>query len=359
MRETAALREWYDVHARAMPWRVPPGEARAPDAYAVWLSEVMLQQTTVAAVRDYHAKFLALWPDVHALAEAEDGAVMAAWAGLGYYARARNLLTCARTVSREMGGRFPDTEAGLRVLPGIGAYTAAAIASIAFGRRAVVVDGNVERVVARLRAIETPLPAARPAIREAADALTPAERPGDHAQAMMDLGATVCTPRAPSCLLCPVAAWCEGRERGIAAALPRKAPKRERPTRRGFAYAARSGAEWLLERRPERGLLGGTLAFPVSDWSEAPDPAPPFAADWRAAGTVRHGFTHFHLELDVMVTECRGNPDRGAWAPLDPAALPTLFAKVHAAASDRLSPPGGVEAEPAAGLSSAATRSRP
>ncbi|WGH77344.1 A/G-specific adenine glycosylase [Jannaschia ovalis] len=334
MRERSArLLDWYDVHARDLPWRVPPASSARPDPYRIWLSEVMLQQTTVAAVKDYFARFTAIWPDVHALAAAEDAEVMAAWAGLGYYARARNLLACARVVSNELDGAFPDTEPALLKLPGIGPYTAAAIAAIAFDRRAVVVDGNVERVVTRLEAIETPLPAAKPAIRAATDAITPAVRPGDFAQAMMDLGATICTPRSPSCMLCPLAEDCGARIAGIAPDLPRKTPKAPRPERRGHLYIARQGELWLIETRPGRGMLGGTLGFPTSDWSDAPDPAPPFEAPWRELGEVRHGFTHFQLTLTVHHTDQPGNPDRGAYAPLDPDALPTLFRKAHALAT--------------------------
>ena len=327
----ARLLAWYDRAARDLPWRVPPGSDRRPDPYRVWLSEVMLQQTTVAAVRGYHARFVEAWPTVEALAAAADEAVMAAWAGLGYYARARNLLACARAVVRDHGGRFPDTEAGLRALPGIGPYTAAAVAAIAFSRRAVVVDGNVERVMARLRAIETPLPAARPAIRAAAEALTPDARPGDYAQAVMDLGATVCTPRAPSCLTCPWREPCAARARGIADRLPAKAPRKAKPTRRGEIYLARNGDLWLTERRPDRGLLGGTRGFPTTDWTEdAPVPDPPVVADWHDAGEVRHGFTHFDLVLRARTADTRANPARGEWTALDPADLPTLFAKAHA-----------------------------
>ena len=325
----APLLAWYDAHARDLPWRVPPGSDAVPDPYRVWLSEVMLQQTTVAAVTDYFHRFTTTWPTVHDLARAEDRDVMAAWAGLGYYARARNLLACARIVSREMGGRFPDTEDGLRALPGIGGYTAAAVAAIAFGRRAVVVDGNVERVMARLHAVATPLPEAKPDLHAAADALTPDRRPGDHAQAVMDLGATICTPRSPSCVLCPVADHCRARARGIAADLPAKRPKATKPSRRGHVYVARRGDDWLTETRPPRGLLGGTRAFPTSDWSDDPAPAPPFPAEWREAGEVRHGFTHFDLALTVWTAEA--GPDRpatGTFAPLDPADLPTLFRKV-------------------------------
>lgn len=328
---TGALLAWYDAHARALPWRMPPGAGGRPDPYRVWLSEVMLQQTTVAAVRGYFQTFTERWPDVHALAAAPDPEVMAAWAGLGYYARARNLLRCARAVAAA-GGRFPDTEAELRLLPGIGPYTAAAIAAIAFGRPAVVVDGNVERVAARLGAIETPLPAARPEIHVIAGEMTPLDRPGDHAQAMMDLGATICTPRRPVCILCPLAAFCRGRALGVAEILPRKAPRAIRPERRGAVYVARRGADWLLETRPAEGLLGGMLAFPTTEWAGDPAPAPPFAAAWRRVGEVRHAFTHFALRLDVMaaVDGGGGNPDRGAFQPLDPAALPTLFRRAHA-----------------------------
>ena len=326
------LLAWYDVHARDLPWRVPPGNRVRPDPYRVWLSEVMLQQTTVAAVRGYYARFTEVWPDVHALAEADDAAVMGAWAGLGYYARARNLLRCARVVSGDRGGQFPDTEDGLRALPGVGAYTAAAVAAIAFDRPAVVVDGNVERVMARLRAVETPLPAARPLLREAAAALTPDRRPGDYAQAVMDLGATICTPRSPSCLLCPWSGDCEGRARGIAAALPAKAPKRAKPHRRGHVFAARRGGDWLIETRPGSGLLGGMPGFPTSDWAEAqPEPDPPLGADWRDRGEVSHGFTHFNLSLTVWAAEAPpgANPRRGAFAALDPDTLPTLFRRVY------------------------------
>ena len=331
----ARLLGWYDAHARDLPWRMPPGSDLRPDPYRVWLSEVMLQQTTVAAVRGYFARFTDLWPDVDALAKARDADVMAAWAGLGYYARARNLLACARVVSRDLGGAFPDDEAGLRALPGVGAYTAAAIAAIAFDRPAAVVDGNVERVMARLRAIRTPLPAAKPALRAAAAALTPEARPGDYAQAVMDLGATICTPRRPSCLLCPWSDACAARAAGIEATLPAKAAKRPKPRRHGHVYLARQGADWLLETRPGSGLLGGMTAFPTSDWAADPAPDPPFDAAWRRLGEVRHGFTHFDLALTVWRAEAAAGlrPARGAFGPLDADALPTLFRKVHALAA--------------------------
>jgi A/G-specific adenine glycosylase len=331
----AALLSWYDRHARTMPWRVAPAEraaGRRPDPYAVWLSEVMLQQTTVAAVTGYFRRFTERWPTVEALAAAEDGEVMAAWAGLGYYARARNLIACARAVAAR--GGFPETEDALRALPGIGPYTAAAIAAIAFDRPAAVVDGNVERVMARLFAVETPLPGAKAELAALAARLTPRHRPGDHAQAVMDLGATVCTPRRPACGLCPWREPCRARALGIAEALPRRAPKAAKPLRRGHAYIARrSDGAWLLERRPARGLLGGMLGWPGSDWSQAPEPDPPLAADWRTLpAEVRHTFTHFHLSLALHVAEVgpEAEPGRGAFLGPEsfrPADLPTVMRK--------------------------------
>jgi A/G-specific adenine glycosylase len=336
------LLAWYDRHARAMPWRIGPADrARGlrPDPYAVWLSEVMLQQTTVAAVRDHFRRFTERWPTVGALAGAADAEVMAEWAGLGYYARARNLLKCARAVAAR--GGFPDTAEGLRDLPGIGPYTAAAIAAIAFDRPETVVDGNVERVMARLHAVATPLPAAKPDLVRLAAHLTPPERPGDYAQAVMDLGATICTPRRPACGLCPWSGACRARALGLAADLPRRAPKAQKPIRLGHAYLARrSDGAWLLERRPERGLLGGMLGWPGSDWSAAPEPAPPLTADWRALpAEVRHTFTHFHLRLALHVAEVGPGaaPDRGAFvaaAEFRPRALPTVMRKAFDLARD-------------------------
>lgn len=334
--EEAGLRllRWYDDHARVMPWRVAPADRKAglrPDPYGVWLSEVMLQQTTVAAVRDYYRRFLARWPTVGDLAAAEDASVMAEWAGLGYYARARNLLACARAVLRDHAGRFPETEAGLLALPGVGPYTAAAVAAIAFDQAAVVVDGNVERVCARLFAEDTPLPAAKPLLRRFAALLTPKARPGDHAQAMMDLGATLCTPRNPACGICPLMSLCAARLAGVAAALPRKLAKAEKPLRQGVVWLVRRPADGavVLERRPPRGLLGGMLGVPGDAWDRAGG-VPPLEALWREAGEVRHTFTHFHLALRVLVAESAALPSRGQfYAPTEvrPADLPTVMRK--------------------------------
>ena len=324
---------WYDVHHRSLPWRSPPG-APSPNPYQVWLSEVMLQQTTTAAVAPYFTKFLTRWPDVAALAAADEGEVMAAWAGLGYYARARNLIACAKAVAAA-GGEFPATEADLRKLPGLGAYTAAAVAAIAFGERVAVVDANVERVVTRLFAIATPLPQAREQIRAEVDRFTPADRPGDFAQAMMDLGATVCTTRAPKCLLCPLAPHCAGRALGPER-FPLKLPKAAKPQRQGRAYwIERERRVWLV-RRAAKGMLGGMRALPDDSWSARLDghARPPLEGEWAAAGSVRHSFTHFDLDLQLMVysgRDCsRLDPEHGEWwatGDLDEAGLPTLFAK--------------------------------
>ncbi|MEO5705592.1 MAG: A/G-specific adenine glycosylase [Alteraurantiacibacter sp.] len=330
LRVAGLLLDWYDAHARRLPWRSPPGEA-APDPYRVWLSEVMLQQTTTMAVAPYFARFTARWPTVDALAGAPEAEVMAQWAGLGYYSRARNLVLAARAVA-ELGG-FPDTEEGLRELPGLGAYTAAAVAAIAFGRRAVVVDANVERVVARLFAIAEPLPGGRKAIRAAADAITPNRRAGDFAQAMMDLGATICTARDARCLLCPLQAECRGRAEGDPVRLPVKAAKKAKPRRQGTCFwIARDGAVWLVTR-PGKGMLGGMRALPDDGWSARGDGCGdgPVAGAWQPGGVVRHGFTHFDLELAVAVFAGGATPEgEGEWWPLDrlnEAGLPTLFAK--------------------------------
>ncbi len=300
-----ALLEWYDRHRRELPWRAAPGQFADP--YRIWLSEVMLQQTTVTAVEPYFRAFTERWPTVTALAQAPIDEVLKAWAGLGYYARARNLSACAQRVMLEHGGEFPDDEARLRKLPGVGPYTAAAIASIAFGRKASPVDGNIERVIARAFAIEEPLPKAKLRIGEIAAGLVPRERPGDHAQALMDLGATVCTPRRPRCLLCPWERSCLAHARGLERTLPARAAKAERPTRRGVAFfVEREDGAVLLRQRPHRGLLAGLWEVPSSEWTEtfpgdsAARMAAPIALRWRPLdGVVRHTFTHFHLELQV------------------------------------------------------------
>ncbi|MFO1162152.1 MAG: A/G-specific adenine glycosylase [Reyranellaceae bacterium] len=343
MTHAQRLLAWYDRHRRTLPWRAPPGERTEP--YLVWLSEIMLQQTTVATVGDYFHRFVARWPTVEALAAAPIDEVLSAWAGLGYYARARNLHACAKVVAEQLDGRFPDEEANLTALPGIGRYTAAAIAAIAFDRPASAVDGNVERVIARLFAIETPLPDAKPEIAERAAALVPRARAGDYAQAMMDLGATVCTPKSPRCMLCPLTTNCQARKRGIAEQLPARAPKRPKPTRRGLAFVAtrRDGAI-LLRKRPAKGLLGGMDEVPSSAWREgafAADRAlaeAPMPAQWQILdGIVRHTFTHFHLELTVARATAADGATAlatgAAWCTIDrmpERALPTVMRKVIA-----------------------------
>ena len=334
-----SLLKWYDVHARAMPWRVAPADKKAgqrPDPYAVWMSEIMLQQTTVAAVTAYFQRFMARWPTVVDLARAEDADVMGEWAGLGYYARARNLLKCARAVLADHGGTFPPDHAALLKLPGIGPYTAAAISSIAFDQRYVVVDGNVERVMARMFDEHTPLPAAKPILTAHAEKLTPKDRPGDYAQAVMDLGATICSPKSPACGICPWRDPCKARIAGTATGLPKKTPKKAKPVRHGTVYLAqRHDGAWLLETRPDSGLLGGMLGWPGSDWigAEHPRPtAPPFEADWaKLAGEVRHTFTHFHLILDVMIASVAdATPNTGnfvASKDFRPSTLPTVMRK--------------------------------
>ncbi|MEO0357101.1 MAG: A/G-specific adenine glycosylase [Pseudomonadota bacterium] len=338
------LLDWYDRHARAMPWRVPPSDRRAgqrPDPYQVWLSEIMLQQTTVAAVKDYFVAFTTQWPTVADLAAAKDDAVMAAWAGLGYYARARNLLKCARAVVAEHGGRFPSDHADLLKLPGIGPYTAGAVSAIAFDQPNVVVDGNVERVIARMFDIHTPLPTAKPELTQIAADLTPTDRPGDYAQAVMDLGATLCTPRNPACGICPWRQPCLARQAGTATDLPKKLPKTPKPTRFGTAYVGVTpdGAV-LLERRPDKGLLGGMMGFPTGTWAETPATTPPpFDADWtECLVEVRHTFTHFHLILTVLVAQAKADPEGifTAKSEFRPADLPTVMRKVWNAAMDHL-----------------------
>ncbi len=342
--DPAALLAWYDRHRRDMPWRAAPG--RPPDPYRVWLSEIMLQQTTVATVGPYFDRFVARFPDIHALAAASLDEVLHAWQGLGYYARARNLHACARAVVETHDGQFPNDPALLRALPGIGDYTAAAIAAIAFERPVAAVDGNVERVVARLFAERTPLPSGRKRLRALAATLVPERRAGDFAQAMMDLGAVLCTPRAPRCVLCPWRAECAATALGIAEELPAQAEKPERPLRHAIAFwLTRADGAVLLRRRPERGLLGGMIELPSTDWREAPWDVPeavaaaPAKTDWRAlAGTVRHGFTHFRLELGLLAGTTT-EPIAGIWArpaEFKDHAFPTLTRKLVAHALSAL-----------------------
>jgi A/G-specific adenine glycosylase len=350
---SGVLLTWYDVNRRDLPWRAKAG--KPADPYGVWLSEIMLQQTTVAAVAGYYRKFIARWPTVEALAAAGLDEVLGAWAGLGYYARARNLHACAKKVAAA-GGTFPMTVEGLMALPGIGAYTAGAIAAIAFSARESAMDANAERVIARLYAIEEPLPAAKKRLRDLCRAMVPADRPGDFAQSLMDLGATVCTPR-PDCARCPLAKWCEGRRLGMAMRLPVKAAKKARPLRRGAAFVATDKAgRVLLEKRPEKGLLGGMLQPPLGPWGEnfpSADEAPaqaPFRAKWKKLpGIVRHTFTHFELEIEVYAVcpvshppspSAKAGPSAAGesyWVSQDAlpgAALPTVMRKIlkHGAA---------------------------
>ena len=339
------LLAWYDRHRRVLPWRAKPGETQDP--YRVWLSEIMLQQTTVAAVGPYFLRFLERWPDVNSLARAPLDDVLHAWQGLGYYARARNLHACARELAARLGGRFPADEAGLIALPGIGAYTAAAISAIAFDRPASALDGNGERVIARLYAVKTPLPAAKPELRRLAARLVPESRPGDYAQALMDLGAAVCSPVKPKCALCPWRKFCRARSAGIAESLPARAAKKPKPQRHGVAFwAVRPDGAVLLRRRPERGLLGGMMEVPSTSWRARPwrekeaVEAAPCRARWRRLpGIVRHSFTHFDLDLTVMAgavdrrAKLGGPKTGGLWVPpgrIKDQALPSLMKKVIA-----------------------------
>jgi A/G-specific adenine glycosylase len=338
----ALLLAWYDRHRRALPWRAPPGARQDP--YRVWLSEIMLQQTTVVTVGPYFERFLARWSEIGALAAAPLDDVLHAWQGLGYYARARNLHACARAIVAAHSGEFPRSETALLELPGIGAYTAAAIAAIAFDERAMPVDGNIERVVARLFKITTPLPEAKPELRRLAATLMPDARTGDFAQAMMDLGAVLCTPKKPKCVLCPWRQDCAARRAGVAETLPARRMKAAKPLRRGVAFwAVRSDGAVLLRRRPEKGLLGGMMEVPSSEWREAAGRpaaarrAAPVAARWQLlSGVVRHSFTHFDLELEILigsVSRRDAAKAEGVWVEpqaLGQHALPTIMKKVIA-----------------------------
>ncbi|MCA6103078.1 A/G-specific adenine glycosylase [Bradyrhizobium australafricanum] len=339
----ARLLAWYDRHRRTLPWRAVAGERADP--YRVWLSEIMLQQTTVRAVGPYFEKFVSRWPDVTALGRASLDDVLRMWAGLGYYSRARNLHACAVTVMGDHGGVFPDTEDGLRALPGIGPYTAAAIAAIAFDRRTMPVDGNIERVVSRLYVIEEALPQAKPLIKEMAATLLGPSRAGDSAQALMDLGATICTPKKPACALCPLNDDCAARTRGDQETFPRKAPKKSGNLRRGAAFVVTRGAELLVRSRLEKGLLGGMTEVPGSQWLAGQEDAAALAqapelkgvTRWhRKAGVVTHVFTHFPLELVVYTASVPPRsraPDGMRWVPvttLDGEAFPNVMRKVVA-----------------------------
>ncbi|ABI77975.1 A/G-specific adenine glycosylase [Hyphomonas neptunium ATCC 15444] len=333
-RELAAiLLAWFDQNARVLPWRAPIGTKRDP--YRVWLAEIMLQQTTVPHAAPYFEAFTRRWPTVEDLAAAQDEEVMRAWAGLGYYARARNLLKCAREVAAR--GGFPETSAGLRELPGIGPYTAGAIAAIAFGERAAAVDGNVDRVFARLLALKGEWAAEKKRIAAEVAALVPEERPGDFAEALMDLGATICTPTSPNCMICPLTGLCKARAEGRPAEYPVKPAKTAKPVRHGHAWVyVKKDKVWLV-RRPPEGLLGGMLALPSGVWKEgaAQEPAPPSDADWQPAGEVRHVFTHFTLRLAVWRANVSNSPaGEGTWAdPSEETGLPTVFAKALALAT--------------------------
>ncbi len=338
--DPAELLGWYDRHRRDLPWRARPGETADP--YRVWLSEIMLQQTTVVTVAPYFVRFVARWPDIRVLAAASLDEVLHEWQGLGYYARARNLHACARAVVERHDGRFPADPAVLRTLPGIGDYTAAAIAAIAFDHRSAAVDGNVERVVARLFAVDEPLPRAKPKLRALATAMVPQQRAGDFAQALMDLGAVLCTPRRPRCVLCPWRGDCAAAAAGIAESLPARADKPERPVRYGVVFwLVRDDGAVMLRRRPEKGLLGGMIELPSTPWREMPwneseaTNAAPAAIAWTALpGIVQHGFTHFRLELALMagqMVEQTAAPPEGIWARPDEFknyAFPTLTKKL-------------------------------
>jgi A/G-specific adenine glycosylase len=333
------LLNWYDQNARTMPWRIGPMDRMAgilPNPYHVWLSEIMLQQTTVATVKSYFIKFVKKWPTIEKLAQADENEITGAWAGLGYYARARNLLRCAKIVKSEYDGKFPTDYNTLITLPGVGPYTAGAIAAIAYDKNEVVVDGNVERVVSRLFNIQTPLPNSKGEITEIARSLTPKVRPGDYAQAVMDLGATVCTPVAPKCLVCPLEQQCLANKNGSANLVPFKRKKMKKPTRNCFVYIVkRVDRAYLLERRPSKGLLGGMLGWPTSEWCKNPNDIPPVDANWETTeGRMRHTFTHFHLDIIVKFANVPINckTKQGFFLPendFDLTSLPTLFQKAY------------------------------
>lgn len=336
--DASAVLAWYDRHARDLPWRVSPADRAAglkPDPYRIWLSEVMLQQTTVAAVRNYFLRFTSLWPTVFDLAATPLDSVLKEWAGLGYYARARNLHACAQAVVREHGGVFPRTSADLQSLPGVGAYTSAAIAAICFDERVAVLDGNLDRVLARYYALPVPVREAKEELRAALQASVP-ERAGDYAQAMMDLGATVCAPRSTACMLCPIQPGCLATRTSDPTVFPVKAAKADRPVRRGHAYVMLDAdGDVYLRSRPQKGLLGGMTEVPGSDWeTELPAADYPATAAWQHRGQIVHVFTHFRLELEVWSAAVSPDGlDGGWWAEpqaLRSEALPTLFRKVLA-----------------------------
>lgn len=325
-----ALLDWYDASARTLPWRTEPGEVTRTDPYRVWMSEIMLQQTTTVHAAPYFNAFTARWPTVSDLAAAEDADVMAAWAGLGYYARARNLLACARMVANEYEGVFPDTEEALLKLKGVGSYTAAAVAAIAFGRPANVVDGNVERVMSRLFTVEAELPSARPELKRLAGLFVSDHRPSDWPQALMDLGARICRPKSPLCGECPLSFGCAAYRQGDPQSYPRKAKKAERPHRLGHAFLLRDGKGRVgLVRRADKGLLGGMLGLVGSEWETNPAYVPPFEADWAEAGTINHVFTHFSLDLTVHVATGQVDDPALVWMDEEEAlkSLPTVFRK--------------------------------
>jgi|TARA_B100000315_G_scaffold249276_2_gene280252 A/G-specific adenine glycosylase len=340
MEISAQVLAWYDGHRRHLPWRAAPGTTADP--YHVWLSEIMLQQTTVATVKSYFERFLKFWPEVKDLAAAPLDDVLHAWQGLGYYARARNLHKCAKVIAADYDGDFPKSESDLLTLPGIGPYTAAAIAAIAFGQKATPVDGNIERVMARLNAITEPLPKAKPILKKLATQFTPDARAGDYAQALMDIGATICTPKSPNCDICPLMAECRAAATDQVENLPQRETKKPKPTRRGTVFwLINSKSEILLRRRPDKGLLGGMIEVPSSSWLEGENAGTkftdeaPILTDWEALpGIVRHTFTHFHLELAVVVGRCSAKDmAAGIWCgatEFDKHALPTVMKKVVA-----------------------------